>query len=158
MPQVQLPLIPNGSTYITDLLSVRKEDGNVVYFNGIMPVFSHRENDKASFKMITAQFCVNGYCKQMDIVRAFGVTQISVKRAAKKYREEGASSFFQPRKSRGPSVLTEKVLQQVQALFDQGKGLSEVASELNIKKGTLSKAVYNKKLHLLKKNSRNTPN
>lgn len=151
MPQAQLPLIPNGTTHITNLLSVRKEDGNVVYFNGMMPVFSHEENDKASFKMITAQFCVNGYCKQMDIVRAFGVTQISVKRAAKKYREEGASSFFQPRKSRGPGVLTEDVLQLAQALFDQGKEVSEVGSELNIKKGTLSKAIYNKKLYRLKK-------
>lgn len=153
MPQAQLPLFPNGTTPITALLSFKREDGSIVYFNGMMPVFSHDENDKASFKMITAQFCVNGYCKQMDIVRAFGVTQIGVKRAAKKYREEGASSFFQPRKSRGPSILTEEVLQQAQALFDQEKDLSEVASELNIKKETLYKAVYHKKLHLLKKST-----
>jgi transposase len=39
--------------------------------------------------MITAQFCVNGNAKQMDIVRAFGVTKISVKRAVKRYREQG---------------------------------------------------------------------
>jgi hypothetical protein len=35
----------------------------------------------ASFHMITAQFCVNGDAKQADIVRAFGVTKISLKRA-----------------------------------------------------------------------------
>ena len=153
MTQAQLPLIPNGTTLITDLLSVKKEDGQFVYFNGVMPVFSHAEKDKASFKMITAQFHVNGYCKQMDIVRAFGVTKVSVKRAVKKYREEGASSFFQPRICRGASVMTETVLQQAQERFDQGKDLTEVAQELKIKRDTLSKAVRQKKLHLLKKSN-----
>jgi len=47
-----------------------------------MPIFSHSENDKASFKMITAQFCANGSAKQVEIMRAFGVTAISIKRAS----------------------------------------------------------------------------
>jgi hypothetical protein len=36
--------------------------------------------------MITSQFCVNGCAKQSDIIRAFGVTSISVKRSVKTYR------------------------------------------------------------------------
>jgi hypothetical protein len=42
----------------------------------------------------TAQFCVNGHTQQMEIVRAFGVTKISVKRSVKLYREEGARGFY----------------------------------------------------------------
>jgi hypothetical protein len=39
------------------------------YLGGSMPVFSHVENDIASLRMITSQFCVNGYVKQSDVIR-----------------------------------------------------------------------------------------
>ena len=70
------------------MLAFSKQDGRVTYFNGSMPVFVHEEDDQASFQMITAQFCVNGNAKQADIVRAFGVTKISLKRAVKRSRED----------------------------------------------------------------------
>jgi hypothetical protein len=44
-------------------------DGQVTYFNGHMPVFSHAETDIATFRMITSQFCVTGHVKQSDIIR-----------------------------------------------------------------------------------------
>jgi hypothetical protein len=44
-------------------------DGQVTYFNGHMPVFSHAETDIATFRMITSQFCVTGHVKQIDIIR-----------------------------------------------------------------------------------------
>lgn len=59
------------------------EDEQMVYFTGNTPVFIHHESDRDSFRMITAQFCVNEHAKQMDIVGAFDVRQISVKRAVK---------------------------------------------------------------------------
>ena len=36
----------------------KKEDGQVVYFNYQMPVFTHDERDCATFRMITSQFCI----------------------------------------------------------------------------------------------------
>ncbi|MCG6867868.1 MAG: hypothetical protein LJE91_03820, partial [Gammaproteobacteria bacterium] len=66
----------------------------MTYFNGSMPVFVHAEQDRASFQTIAAQFCVNGNAKQADIVRAFGVTKISLKRAVKRYREEGPKGYY----------------------------------------------------------------
>ncbi len=80
MPQLQLPMFPTGVTHITALLAFIKEDGNITYFNGSLPVFSHAEEDTRSFQMITDQFCVNGHTQQAEIARAFGVTKISVKR------------------------------------------------------------------------------
>ena len=38
MPQIQLPIFPQGVTYITALLAFSKQDGRVTYFNGSMPV------------------------------------------------------------------------------------------------------------------------
>ena len=87
MSQIQLPLFPPGVTPITQVLAFSKEDGRVTYFNGSMPVFAHDEDDLASFRMITAQFYVNGNATQAEIMRAFGVSKISLKRAVKRYRE-----------------------------------------------------------------------
>jgi transposase len=147
MPQIQLPIFPQGVTHITPVLAFSKQDGRVTYFNGSMPVFVHEEDDLASFRMITAQFCVNGNAKQADIMRAFGVSKISLKRAVKRYREEGPKGFYTPPKRRGPAVLTPVVLAQAQQLFDEGLESSEVADRLGIKRDTFSKAVRAGRLH-----------
>ena len=54
MPQQQLPLFPVGSTEITPDLAFEMRSGQVTYFYGTLPVFSHAESDFASFKIITA--------------------------------------------------------------------------------------------------------
>jgi hypothetical protein len=41
MPQLHLPMFPNGVIHITDQLAVMKKDGEVTYFNGHVPVFRH---------------------------------------------------------------------------------------------------------------------
>jgi len=134
-------MFPNGVTHITDQLAFLKENGQVVYFNGHMPVFSHAESDIASFRMITSQFCANGYVKQADIIRTFGVTSISVKRWVKKFREEGPRGFYAPRPVRGAAVLVEDVVAKAEELLADGGKISEVAEKLGVKKNTLQKAV-----------------
>ncbi len=147
MSQIQLPFFPEGVTPITQVLAFSRQDGQVAYFNGSLPVFMHNSDDLASFRMITAQFCVNGNVKQMDIVRAFGVPSISVKRAVKLYREQGPKGFYAQRKARGPAVLTPPVMQEAQQLFDNGLASPEVADRLGVKHDTLSKAVRAGRLH-----------
>src|SRR5215475_3078994 len=105
MPQLHLPLFLPGVTPITEVLAACMEGGRVTYFSGQMPVFSHAANDLATFRMITSQFCVQGCAKQSDIIRAFGVTPISVKRSVKIYRDKGPKGFYAPRVTRGPAVL-----------------------------------------------------
>jgi prepilin-type processing-associated H-X9-DG protein len=124
-----------------------KEEGVVTYFNGHMPIFRHPAADIGTFRMITAQFCVHGLCRQAQISRVFGVPAISVKRAVKRYREEGPEGFYGQPRRRGPAVLTPEVLQQAQALFDRGLGVLEVAAELGIKANTLGKAVRAGRVH-----------
>jgi transposase-like protein len=147
MPQVQFPFFPEGVTHITSLLAFAKRDGRVTYFNGNMPVFIHDEADVASFRMITAQFVVSGHASQAQIARAFGVAKISVKRAVKRYREQGPKGFYAPKKTRGAAVLTAGVLDQAQRLLDEGVPTADVADQLGIKRDTLSKAVRAGRLH-----------
>lgn len=94
MPQTRLPFFPEDIELINNYIGIQKKNGIVYYFNGAMPVFQHPENDYPSFRLFTSQLVVNGNVKQVEIVKAFCVSPISVKRWVKKYREEGSESFF----------------------------------------------------------------
>jgi len=141
MPQMQLPFFPEGVTHITPLLAFRAEERRITYFNGSMPVFIHEQADLASFRMITAQFCVTGNAKQSEVAKAFGIPKITIKRAVKLYREAGPKGFYAQRKTRGAAVLTVSVLAEAQRLLDEGLETTAVAERLGIKPDTLSKAV-----------------
>lgn len=151
MPQIQLPIFPSGSTHLTSTLAFVLEGDQITCFNGSMPVFVHDKNDMASFKMITAQFYLNGNAKQAEIARAFGVSKISIKRAVKRYQESGPKGFYAPRNTRGSSVLTAAVLVQAQHLLDDEVEPSEAADQLGVKRDTLGKAILAGRLHKQKK-------
>ena len=80
MPQMLLPIFPPGVTRINDLIGFEAKDGRIYYFHGIMPVFSHDEEDLCPFRFITSQMVVGGNVRQAEIVKAFGISAISVKR------------------------------------------------------------------------------
>ena len=94
MPQAQLPFFPEDIDLINTYIGVQKRNNIVYYFNGMMPIFQHPEDDLSSFRLITSQLVVNGNARQVEIVRTFNVSSISVKRWVKKLREKGAASFF----------------------------------------------------------------
>jgi len=147
MAQLVLPVFPEGTTSINLSLAVEKRDEVVYYFHGCVPIFSHPEEDSASFRMFTSQLIVNGNCKQVDIIRAFGLPPISVKRAVKLYREKGAAGFYQKTKLiRKGRVLKPDVLAKAQSFFDEGLPCSDVAERLAVKKDTLKKAVFDGRL------------
>ena len=121
MAQLLLPLLPSGATAINDILSVRNDNGFWYYFAGISPIFTHNEKDMASFRMFTSQLIVSGQCRNINIIKAFGVSSNSVKRGVKKYKEGGIKAFFQPRIGRGGSVIRREIKNECQRLLDKGK-------------------------------------
>jgi len=151
MPQTLLPIFAEESTPINDVLSFEKRDGTVWYFHGCMPVFSHDEADHKSFNMFTSQLVDMGQCKQMDIVRAFGVSPISVKRHVKRFRAGGPGAFFGGRKAKRPTVWTPDALNRAQELLNQGKSRKKVADLLEIKPDTLYRAIHSGRLAERKK-------
>ena len=48
-------------------------------------------------------------------------------RSVKKYRKEGTGSFYQPRKGRGPKIMTVEVTAQAQKLLDTNYSRREIA-------------------------------
>jgi hypothetical protein len=83
--QTLLPLVPDGATPVNDLISVVNHDDKWTWFYGARPVFAHPQGDRDSFRMFSAQLVCQGACKQVEIVKAFGVSAISVKRSVKHY-------------------------------------------------------------------------
>jgi transposase len=142
MPQLQLPFFPAGVTEINNHIAVEKREGTVYYVHGHLPVFHHAEDDLSSFRMFTSQMIVNGTTKAKEIVQAFGVPLVTVKRYVKVYREQGAEGFYvaKPRHS-SASVLKGEVLQRAQQLLDAGRSIPEVAAELKVLANTLHKAI-----------------
>jgi transposase-like protein len=151
MPQLQLPMFPRGVASLTEDLAFQQEDGKVVYFHGLLPVFQHDEKDLKSFRMYTSQLIANGTVRQRDVVRAFGVPLATVKRYMKVHRRHGAAGFFQQPRRRSATVLTPEVKQRAQALLDEGNSVPEVSSEIGVAGTTLHKAVHAGRLHAVKK-------
>jgi transposase-like protein len=141
MPQALLPLIPPDATTINELLSVVRRGEHWTYFQGVYPIFQHPQSDQRSFRMFTAQLCCQGMCKQAEIIKTFGVSKKSVLRSVAKYRQEGINGFYQRRKGRGATVMTEAVIVQAQELLDLGHSRSEVAEKLGINPDTLRKSI-----------------
>jgi len=151
MPQVQMPLFPEGTTPITEELAFARQGEQVVYFNGHLPVFTHAASDLASFRLFTTQLIVNGTASQGDIVKAFGVPITTVKRCCKRYRENGASAFYKAPERREGRRLNIQRLAQAQALLDEGLGVPEITRQLSILPTTLHKAIDDGRLKQFKK-------
>jgi hypothetical protein len=69
------------------------------------------------------------------------VTSISVKRSVKIYRQRGPKGFYAPRVTRGPAVLLDAVVAQVEERLSEGCSVADVATELGVKLNTLQKAI-----------------
>jgi len=149
LPQALLPLVPDGATPLNDRISVVCRDGRWTYFCGVEPVFFHDQSDHTSFRMFTSQLACQGACKQIEIVKAFGVTAKSVKRNVKKFREEGIESFYRLRKPRGATVMTDDVIAEAQDLLNRGQSRRQIIEKLGIKYDTLRKAINQRRLREL---------
>jgi transposase len=141
MPQIQLPIFPDGVRPITPDLAFQCREGVVYYFNGHLPVFMHDEKDVATFRMFTSQLVANGTATQAQIVEAFGVPLVTVKRYMKLYRQEGTRGFFAPAKRRRAHKLTEELRSRAQALLDEEVDVPEIGRQLGLLPNTLHKAI-----------------
>ena len=153
MPQLQLPVFPEGVTHLTPQIAFERADGWVTYIHGLAPVFRHEVKDIASFRLFISQLIVQGTVQQSEVVRVFGVPRITVMRAVKIYREQGPKGFFRERRGRSGGVLKGETHQKAQALLDAGQSVPEVGRELGVLPNTLHKAIRQGRLHPARKHA-----
>jgi len=151
MSQSQLPLFPADYTLINALFGFKQQNGIVYYFNGSLPIYQHAEDDELSFRFITSQMVVTSGVKQMDIVRACGVTKVSVQRSVQRFREGGIDGLRKIYAGGCAHVMTPGVCNQAQALLDRGRLPAEIGRALGIKADTIRKAIKRGDLHRPKK-------
>jgi hypothetical protein len=96
--------------------------------------------------MFTAQLICQRACRQVDIMRAFGVSKTSVIRSVNMYRTGGVNAFYALRATRGASVMTPEITSQAQQLLLAGWSRREIAEELGLKLDTLRKAIQQGRL------------
>lgn len=144
---MQLPVFYEGVNPITSDVGYERKGESVVYYCGTMPVFSHSVEDMDSYRMIVSQLYVNGNVRQADLVRAFQIQPLALKRWVKRYRNQGARAFFQSRKGGSrPKILTAEVREKVQSRLDRGQSISEIAGELSLSYDVLRKAIADGRL------------
>lgn len=142
-----LPVFPEDVKEINSLVGCRKEEDKIYYFIGQLPIYSHDIKDIKSFRFITTQLVVNGNVTQMEIVRAFGISKISMKRYVKKYREEGIAGFFNKKRMRSATVLTSEVKKEIQDKLDEGMEVSSISEKMGIKADTIRKSIRENQLY-----------
>jgi hypothetical protein len=151
MPQVQLPIFPEGTNSINSELGFIRQGERVAYLNGHLPVYSHQVDDLASFRFYTTQLIANGTASQSEISKAFGVPIRTIKRYCHHFREHGAAGFFKPPARRQGHRLTPERLVEVQALLDQGQSPPEIGRQIGLLSSTIHKAIDQERLKQIKK-------
>ena len=147
MTQAILPIFPPGSNTVSRSVGFIEKDGVIYYFLGQFPIYSHAKDDISAFRFITAQLVVSGNAKQVEIINAFGVPPISVKRGVKTLREKGLEGFYQKgNKGGSPHVLTPKVAPKIQKHLNDGLTPGEIGRKLNINPSTIQKAIESGRL------------
>lgn len=152
MTQMILPMFSPGVVGITSLVGYENREGTIYYFIGQVPLFSHAAEDIQSFRYITSQMYISGHVTQSELVKAFGVTPISVKRSVKILREKGIAGFGKRIVSRSARVMDEETLGEIQKMLDESMPVPEIAKALVLKSDTINKAIREGKLHRVKKN------
>ncbi len=147
--QLILPMIPLGATEINNYVSAWRGEDRWTYFLGTHPVYSHHAHDDRMFRLITSMLIDSGACRQIEIIRTFGVSKSNIARSLGRLRAGGSESFFKPtHKGRrgGGKVLNRETLENAQRLLKQGHSRSETADDLGVSYDTLRKAISDGRL------------
>lgn len=148
-----LPLLPEGASRISNILSVVQENDRWIYFHSCFPIFSHAASDKAAFRMISSSFINTGVCRNIDIANVFHVSKRSIIRNCQKYSEFGAEGFIGGSKGKGKrkgKVFTDSKIEHAEELLSAGFSRSETADKIGVKYSTLSKAVQDGRIKFTK--------
>lgn len=135
---------------ISDQIGVYEKDGLVQYLVNGLPVYSHAKEDLNAFRFITSNFICQGLCRKVDVQRCFAVSEDTVGRAMKKYKEEGEAGFFgdDARRGRAHKIIGERRI-RIQSKLDKGQSVNSVAKQEGVRESAIR---YQIKTGNLKKN------
>jgi len=149
--QLLLPIFPADTTLINANVGVYERNGIVQYLINGLPVYSHSKDDKDAFRYITSNFIHQGLCRNVDIERAFGVSEDSVTRALKKFTTKGEAGFFGPDARHGKAYkIVGSRRERIQTKLDKGQSVYSIGKEEGVRESAIR---YGIKQGYLKKRS-----
>ena len=98
MPQATLPLFTDDMTIVNLHIGVQKRQGMVYYFNGCLPFYQHREDDRSSFKHVVCQMLSNNLATRSQLSTAFQIPARSISRWLAEFKLEGEKRFYVKKK------------------------------------------------------------
>jgi len=98
MPQATLPLFTDDMTIVNLHVGVQKRDGMVYYFNGFLPFYQHRADDRSSFKHVICQMLSNNLATRSQLATAFNIPARSISRWLADFKESGEKCFYVKKK------------------------------------------------------------
>jgi hypothetical protein len=94
MPVATLPLFTDDMTIINLHTGIRKKNGIVYYFNGFLPFYQHREDDRSSFKHVVCQMLSNNLATRSQLSTAFQIPARSISRRLAEFKESSEKGFY----------------------------------------------------------------
>ena len=136
--QLHLPIFPRDAKLINEHVGIYENDGIVQYIVNGMPVYSHAKEDINAFRFITSNFIQQGLCRKVDIERFFNVSEDSVYRYHKKFKEQGESGFFgdDARKGKAHKLTGERRI-RIQSKLDKGQSVNSIAKEEGVRESAI---------------------
>jgi len=98
MPQATLPLFTDDMTIVNLYVGVKKRNGVVYYFNGSLPFYQHREDDRSSFKHVICQMLSNNLATRAQLSSAFQIPARSISRWLAEFKRSGEVGFYLKKK------------------------------------------------------------
>ena len=137
--QLQLPIFSRETKLISSCVGYYTTDDVVQYIVNGLPVFAHGVDDINSFRYIVSNFIDQGLCKKVEVQRAFHVSDDTIHRYYKLYKEKGADGFFgeRPRSKRRSHKVVGETTLQIQKEIDKGRSINSIAKEIGISEGTI---------------------
>jgi len=98
MPQATLPLFTDDMTIVNLHVGVQKRNGMVYYFNGSLPFYQHREDDRSGFKHVICQMLVNNLATRSQLSASFEIPARSISRWLAEFKQSGVGGFYTKKK------------------------------------------------------------
>ena len=136
--QLQLPFFPKEARLINEHVGVYQKDGLVQYILNGMPIYSHAKDDLNAFRFITSNFICQGLCRKVDIERFFNVSEDSVYRYHKKFKEQGEEGFFgdDARQGKAHKITGQRRI-RIQQKLDKGQSVNSIAKEEGVRESAI---------------------
>lgn len=140
--QLKLPIFPPDCKMISSTVGVYEQEGLIQYIVNGLPVYSHDREDLQALRYFTSNLIHQGLCKQAEVARCFKISDDSVMRYAKRFREEREQAFFSSDNRQGHChKLRGAALKQIQRKLDSGQSQNSIAKEHEVSEGSIRYAI-----------------